>query len=152
MGYYMRYVTTSDAPISLKIIEDALKGLDSAYVIVPDEIEPLIGTLKLGNYVCGEVEINVPGDDIFEEDIEELHDLIAESDQDGEVIVAEKLNAAKAIVAMNAVWEGKDSSITLDKLEPLWDWLFETYSGILQADHEGFYDHETLIFETNLKI
>ena len=152
MGYYMRYITTSGADISLTILETALKGVDAGYAIVPDDIEPLIGTLKLGEYVCGEIEINTPDDDIFDEDIDDLCELIADSEQASELQIREILDKAKAIVAMNAIWEGGDSSITLDKLEPLWDWLFEHFPGVLQADHEGFYDHETLIFETNLKI
>ncbi|MEQ8673012.1 MAG: hypothetical protein RLP44_30440 [Aggregatilineales bacterium] len=152
MGYYMRYIVTSGAVISLKVIEDALKGVDARYAIVPDDIEPLIGTLKLGEYVCGEIEINTPDDDIFAEEIDDLRELIADSEQASEAKIRETLDTAKVIIAMNAVWEGGDSSVTLDKLEPLWDWLFEHFPGVLQADHEGFYDREDLIFETNLKI
>jgi hypothetical protein len=32
-----------------------------------------------------------------------------------------------------------------ERLDKLWDWLFETRGGLLQVDDEGYYDHERLI-------
>lgn len=155
MGYYMRYLSTSDKTVTLDAINAALKQVDSTYSITPDPAVPTIGELRQGDYVCGDVEINLPDDeddDIFAEDIDDLRDLVEDSDQDSEDRVLKTLDDAKMIVAVNAVWQGGDPSVTLDRLEPLWDWLFDNYPGLLQADNEGFYDRSDLIFETNLKI
>lgn len=154
MGYYMRYLLTTDAKLTLDELETALKQVDTKYQIRRDPILPLFGTLLLGKYICGELEINFPGDEdgIFEEDIEEMRDLITESGQDSETKVRDVLDKTTCIIALNAVWQGNDPDVTLDKMEPLWSWLFDHHLGLLQADSEGFFERDTLIFETNLKI
>ena len=35
----------------------------------------------------------------------------------------------------------------LQRLQPLWDWLFLFRSGVLHADGEGYYDADDLIVE-----
>jgi len=152
MGYYLRYICTTTTTLSLKQIENALKQQDSTFKITPDPIDPLIGDLHQGAYHCGEIQLNVPDDDIFEEDIEDLRELVEDSGQSGEQQVMDTLDAAKLIVAVNALWQGGDPSVTLDRLEPLWDWLFANHPGMLQADNEGFYNASGLVFKTNLKI
>jgi predicted RNase H-like HicB family nuclease len=38
--------------------------------------------------------------------------------------------------------QGRTSEDTLDRIAPLWDFLFKEYSGLLYADGEGYYDAE----------
>jgi hypothetical protein len=37
---------------------------------------------------------------------------------------------------------------TLSLLDPLWHWLQEHHRGLVQADGEGFYEHQRLILAT----
>ncbi len=55
---------------------------------------------------------------------------------------------SKAMFVIRVLWQGREAEETLDKIVPLWDWLFENYSGLLQADGEGYYDKEQKILKT----
>jgi len=65
MGYYLRYITTDARPVTLDMLERALKAVDGRYAIARSEFDDLTGELTFGERLCGVVEINVPGDDIF---------------------------------------------------------------------------------------
>ncbi len=61
MGYYMRYILTDDRETTLSEIETGLKQVDPDYSIGDGE------TLMYGDELYGEIEINVPGDGLFED-------------------------------------------------------------------------------------
>jgi hypothetical protein len=151
MGYYMRYIVTDTQDISLAVIVQALKQIDPAYAILTD-FDAASGDLLYGEKRYGEIEINRPGDDIFEEEIADLRELLPKQGTADARRVLDALEKAKAMVAVNALWKGRNSEATLEKIDPLWDWLFDHYAGILQADNEGFYDASGLILESSLKI
>lgn len=152
MGYYMRYITMTSVVITLQDIEKALKAIHSVYQVVPDQVNDLAGDLLWEETLLGEIEINRPSDGIFEEDIGDLKDLIQHSPDPNRQRVLDVLNKATTIVAIRALWKGHDADSVLTKIDPLWDWLFITHSGLLQADNDGFYDRAGLILETRLKI
>jgi hypothetical protein len=66
--------------------------------------------------------------------------------------VREVLANVKAMVVVEAFWQGEESEATLAKLDPLWDWLFAHYNGLSQADNEGFYDQSGLILERSFTL
>ncbi|MBZ0283329.1 MAG: hypothetical protein K8L97_21515 [Anaerolineae bacterium] len=147
MGYYMRYIATDTTTISLEVLEAALKLIDAAYAIKPDSQIDNLGDLFYGDMRMAQLEINVPDDDIFEDDINEFRDLVGTADEPGARQVLDVLEAATCMIAVEAFWEGENSEGTLAKLDPLWDWLFANRKGMSQADSEGFYDANGLILE-----
>ena len=60
MGYDMRYILTDDRKTTLSEMETSLKQVDLDYSIGDGE------TLMYGDELYGEIEINVPGDGLFE--------------------------------------------------------------------------------------
>lgn len=146
MGYTMRYITTDAGDISLALIEAALKQVDAAYTIANTDV-PDIGDLMHGDTRLGVIEINRPGDDIFDDDLAEFHDLVGTGDSPAQQRVLNVLDSAQAMIAVEAEWPGTDAEPVLGKLDDLWDWLFDHHPGLLQADAEGFYDGDELILE-----
>ncbi len=151
MGYYMRYITTDAAPITLAAIEKALQEIDADYSIINTELGDL-GDLMHQEMLCGQIEINRADDDIFEDDCQELKELVQGIDDPNEQTVLDTLEKARAIIAVEAIWDESDSETVLEKIDLLWDWLFATHTGLLQADNDGFYDQDGLILELNLKL
>jgi hypothetical protein len=151
MGYLMRYIATDGREITLPMIEAALKTIDPAYAIVNVEVDDL-GDLMYGDTQCAIIEINRPGDDMFEDDLAEFQDLVGKGDTGGEQVVRHTLTNATALIVIEALWKGEDAEPVLAKIDPLWDWLFANYAGLSQADSEGFYDSAGLILERNFTL
>jgi len=62
-------------------------------------------------------------------------------------LVAQTLEGATAIVAIQVLWQGRSTDETLKRIQPVWDVLSANREGLLQADGEGFYDGSGLILE-----
>lgn len=144
MGYYLRYFVADEAEINLTLLQEVLKEVSAAYEIRLDEVET-IGDLTYDGRFCGQIEINFPGEEIFEDDLMEFKALVGPDHDPGAEVVLSILETTQAIIAVEAFWEGDDAENTLAVLDPLWDWLFTHRKGILQADGEGYYDHDGLI-------
>ncbi len=71
---------------------------------------------------------------MFDEEIEELTEEVQEKRSRNKKRVAEVLQQAKAIVAVRVLSQGRDEEETMEKLVPLWEWLFVNRTGLLQAD------------------
>ncbi|MCB9457637.1 MAG: hypothetical protein H6671_16750 [Anaerolineaceae bacterium] len=151
MGYYLRFITTSQQAITVPVIAAALQALDPAYTLAGDQVDGIADLLH-GETFCGVLEINRPGDDIFEDDLREFRDMVGTGETEAERRVLAVLANAQAMVAVEAIWLGTDSASVLGRLDPLWDWLFAHYPGLLQADNEGFYDADDLILERNFML
>ncbi len=151
MGYLMRYLSTDARAITLSMIEAALKVVDPAYAIVNVEVDDL-GDLMHGDTHCAIIEINRPGDDMFEDDMTEFQDLVGKGDNPSEQRVRETLTNATALIVIEALWKGEDAEPILAKIDPLWEWLFANYAGLSQADSEGFYNSSELILERNFTL
>lgn len=133
MGYYLRFLVTDSQEISLVQVEVGLKQSNLDYRISD-------GDLMLGEDVLAEIEINCPSDGLFDEEIEELTEEVQEKRSRNKKRVAEVLQQAKAIVAVRVLSQGRDEEETMEKLVPLWEWLFVNRTGLLQADADGYYD------------
>lgn len=131
----MRYIVTASEPVTIEQLSTALSTADARYAIAEG------GDLTYRGEVFAQVEVNQPGDGLFEEEREELLGFLEDAeDQKAAAEVKKALNEATAIVAVRVLWGDRGTEATLDKLEPLWGWLFENRNGLLQADDEGYYD------------
>lgn len=146
MGYTMRYITTEGHDISLSLIESALREMDAAYGVTNTDL-PDLSDLMYGDTNLGLLEINRPGEDIFEDDLTEFRDLVGKCDSTEQQRVLDVLDRAQTMVVVEAMWQGTNAEPVLSRLDVLWDWLFAHYPGLLQADNEGFYEGDELILE-----
>lgn len=143
----MRFFVTDDHVVSLSDIEDVLQEIDPEYALRNVEFDSM-AALYYADTLLANIEINMPEDDIFQDDIAEFLDLVGE----GESRVRDVLNTARMMVVVEAFWKGTNPEPVLTKIDPLWDWLFTTHSGLSQADNEGFYDAGGLILERNFTL
>ena len=134
MSYYIRFITTDTAETTPSILEQALREADSQYSITES------GELMYSDDVYGVVEVNRPGDGLFEEEIGELKESVEDVRGKRKADVLKTLDAARAIVAVQVLFADRRPEVTLQRLDPLWEWLISHRAGLLQADDEGFYD------------
>lgn len=145
MGYYMRFFDTSEKPLNLETIESELKKVDQAYHL--DDNKRLCGDLYYAEDIYGCLEINEPKEELFRAEIDEMLDLVLNSEDKNRVRVETVLRNTKRIVVVQVLSGNRTSEDTLERIHPLWEWLFSTRSGLLFADGEGFYDSTELVLE-----
>ncbi len=144
MGYYMRFLVTDSRKLDLPtIISGLAKKKDRKYRINPSGTDA--GELYLGNELLGELEINRRGTDLADSELAELEEELEAVD--GAAAARKVLKKARTIVALRVLWQGREVEPTMEMLDPVWDWFFETRDGLLQADGEGYYDADGLIIE-----
>jgi hypothetical protein len=143
MSYYMRYIFTDPAAPDLNALETVLTTADPAFNLLIDPAASNIADVFYSDDAYGVLEINQPGGDIFEEDIEDLTEAVSYHDDPRKDIVLRTLKAATGLVALQVTEAGH---AYLERFDPLWDWLFERYNGLLQVDEQGFFDaHERIL-------
>jgi hypothetical protein len=153
MSFYMRFISTSSKPITLDLIESGLNEVDPGYMLENAQTE----TFSAADFVfegqlCAELEINRSGDDIFQDEIDELADYLQDVDwsrADAQGQVFDTLEAAQLMISVRVPQRGDDIEVILDRIEPLWDWLFDHYDGLLQIDGDGYYGPGGLIYNLN---
>jgi hypothetical protein len=137
MGYYMRFISTDDREITLSILEQALQKVDSRYSI------SAFGQLRYADDLYGLLQID-PVDE-FDEEIAELKEDVEEVQGGRRAEVLNTLDGARTMVAVQVLRQDREMEPTLQKIDPLWDWLFSHRKGLHQADGEGYYDRSGLI-------
>jgi hypothetical protein len=137
MSYFIRFLLADGPPPALDDISLALQTLDDAALLARDAAEPGRADLYFGDTLYAEIELNEPGDDLFEEDRDELLDELGKQDAPGVADAAAALRAATGAVVLRVYEPGHDDPA---RLNALIDWLFETRTGVLQVDEEGFFD------------
>jgi hypothetical protein len=140
MSYFMRYISTDTAPITLAQLEQALQAVNPHYRIVNN-------VLYLGDDVYGDLEINLPGDALFADEITELQETVSDTRSKQKRTVLETLQQATAIVAVQVLWQNREMETTLQALDPLWTWLLAHWQGLLQVDGEGYYTQTKLLLK-----
>src|SRR5262249_17915554 len=113
MAYYMRFISTDETETTRSILEQALQQADPRYSITES------GQLRHGDDLYGLVEINLPDDGLFEEELSELKESVEEARGTTRADVLKTLNEAKAIVAVQVLWQGRKPEPTLQKIDPL---------------------------------
>jgi hypothetical protein len=148
MGYYMRYIVTEDTPLQLSDLEAGLKAVDPKYVLERDEVDDVEAVLIYDSAVYGHIFLNVPGDDLFNDEIGELLEFVEEATGDKKHQVVEVLKVATSLFCIQVLDQGRTTTEgTLEKIDPIWAWMFENKRGLMQADGEGYYDRTGLILE-----
>ena len=142
MTYFMRFIYKTGEPITIAEIEAALKARDDKFVIYGDAADEEAGDLMYGEDLYGELELNTVREIMFQEDVQELSDQIAELHEPAAPYVRNLLADATGMVVLRV---GEMGHYNAEKLDVLWDWLFEVRGGVLQVDAEGYYDAERLI-------
>jgi hypothetical protein len=145
MGYYLRFITTDTNLIDLVKIGQVLQSTDPKYAL---EIKGKNATLHYDNEAYADLEINLPGDGLFEEEIEELLEFLEDTKGPKKKRVQAVLKDSKQIFAAQVVFGGREPEVTFDRIDPIWEHLFEHHKGLLQTDGEGYYDSpEHLLLE-----
>jgi hypothetical protein len=145
MGYYLRFITTDTNLIDLVKIGQVLQSTDPKYAL---EIKGKNATLHYDNEAYADLEINLPGDELFEEEIEELLEFLEDVKSRKKKRIQTTLKEAKQIFAAQVVFGGREPEVTFDRIDPIWEHLFEHHKGLLQTDGEGYYDSpEHLLLE-----
>jgi hypothetical protein len=142
MCYYMRYIVTDEEGVSLLEIEQALQTVDPSYSIQD-------GDLRFGDDLYGQIEVNRSGDTLFEEEIEEFIAELEDIKGGSKKTVETALRSANTIVAVQVLWQGRETEETLGRVDPLWEWLFANRQGLLQADGEGYYSTSGLVLQVD---
>jgi hypothetical protein len=139
MSYHMRFILTDGAPPSLEALEATFKAADPSFFIERDAADVSCGDLYHGDEVYAEIEINLRGDPVCDEDIEEFQEELEKHDDPNRLLVLDVLARATGMVVLRILLAGHENQ---QHLNVLWDWLFESRSGLLQVDSEGFFDRE----------
>ncbi len=152
MGDFIRYLFTVEPDLTLASLEDGFKAVDAAFSIFPDPATDNSGDLIYGGEVYGDLEINRRGDQVFDEDIEELREQIVaigmdsiddlDSDDEGFAMVEQALISTSGMIALQLSEAGHEH---YQQIDLFWDWLFERYPGLLQIDEEGYYSQDEQI-------
>ena len=140
----MRFVVTDERPVTTSDLRDVMLGAGSGYELDADDVA---GTISYHGAPMALVEINVPGDGLFDDEREELIEFAAEAEGDGRARVLEVLRNARTIVAAQILFGTGEAKSTLALVDPLWAWLFHNRQGLLQADGEGYYDQHGLVLQ-----
>jgi hypothetical protein len=144
----MRFFDRSDEALLMKDIELTLQQKDPAYRLeVFEDSERPLADMYFGEQVYAQVELNQPGDGLFDEEIREMLDFLLDAEGSGRKQVENVLKTAKRTIAVQVLSQGRSSEETLSVIDPLWDWLFLTRTGLLHADGEGYYDEDGLVLE-----
>ena len=148
MGYYMRFINTDTRPITAAHLRSALVGADPGYDI---EIDDTAATINHSGVTIAHVEINTPGDGLFDEERDELVEFASDASGDRSAMarVVATLRAATSIVAAQVLFGTGDVEQTLTRLDPLWTWLLQNRQGLVQADSEGYYDASGIVLKVN---
>lgn len=143
MSYHLRFLITDPGELDLDDLRTSLRAVNRKYRL---DIEDGSGALRLGNEVIGQVRLTTPEDDGFEDELAGLEEAASEGSGAGEARVADALATVQIILAVEVPGKvhGREA---LESLDPVWEWLFGNREGLLQADNEGYYDEDGLIFE-----
>jgi hypothetical protein len=144
----MRFFDTTKKSLAISEIDGALKEVDPKYRLdIPGKAKIPQADLYHGDNLCGELEINKPGDGLFDDEIEEMLEFLEDAKGKSRQTVEKVLRGAKRIVVMRVLSQGRKAKQTFARLDPLWEWLFANRTGLLQADGEGYYDKVKLILK-----
>lgn len=146
MGYRMRFISTDQRVVTTTDLQSAFVAVDPGYVV---EIDATVATIHHTGATIAHIEINVPGDGLFDAERDELIEFATDAtgNRAAKRRVLDALEGARAIVAAQVLFGTGDTETTLNRLDPLWAWLFDHREGLLQADGEGYYDARGLLLQ-----
>jgi hypothetical protein len=136
MGDYIRFIS-GDCTLSLRQIEAIFKAVDEAFTFLGDASSPTHCEVYYDSQVLAALDVHHADDDLFEEDIQMLAEQVMATDEPRKGFVLSRLRAANWLLALELYEAGH---IGYDRIDQVWDMLFEQCSGLLQIDEEGYYD------------
>ncbi len=147
MPYRMRFIDTLDEPLAVKDMETAFKRENESYHLQFSEgTKTPMAELHFDDEIYAQIEINQSGDGLFDEEIQEMLDLLLEAEGPAQARVENVLKSAKRTIAVQVLSAGRKLD-ALGVISPLWSWLFLVRKGLLYADGEGYYDEVGIILE-----
>ncbi|WP_020470989.1 hypothetical protein [Zavarzinella formosa] len=148
MAYHMRFFDTSPKPLTITAVETALRVTDPTYRLVDVGENPIPqASLFLGDAPQGELEINTPGDGVFDNLVKEMLARLANSGHEFREAVETTLTMTQRIITVRISAEEASLDDTLAAIDPLWDWLFDSRQGLLHAEGEGYYEDGEMVLE-----
>ncbi len=137
MAYYMQvFVEGQTAP--------TLSDLRAAYL--GSSAQLLGNVIQRGDECYGILSISIWGDNLFEGELDEFRESLENVRWNFDKMKVQRcLNSAVATVTVQVVFGDREIPLTLSHIDPLFNWLRAHYSGLIQADGEGFYDGSKLI-------
>jgi hypothetical protein len=153
MGYFIRFLTQSTNPVDLVAIYNALAAKDVRYKIAQDESgrspgnpasfkDKSWGLLIHSGKVYGSITICPRGSELFREDMTLLESNTARTNAENRQKILDFLKKTNCMVALQIMREGWDDLEDGKITGPLFDWLLETYGGLVHAQNEGYYDKD----------
>ena len=133
----MRFFLSDGPPPALAELA-AVVAADGG-LIAGDASEPGRGDLYFDGALYAEVEVNAPGDEIFDEDRADLLDELAKQDDPAAAEAAAALRTAAGAVVFRVYEPGHDD---WPRMNILVNSLFARRAGVLQVDEEGFFDRD----------
>ncbi|MFN8379266.1 MAG: hypothetical protein U0452_11405 [Anaerolineae bacterium] len=133
----MRFFMSDGPPPSLDDLAAMVAASNPPGMLARDAAEPARGDLFFGDVLYAEIEVNAPGDEIFEEDRLDLLDELAKQDDPNAAEAVDAVRWATGAVVLRVYEPGHDD---WPRLNLIVDWLFDTRAGLLQVDEEGFFD------------
>lgn len=137
----MRFFSESPLPARNEV-QAAFLSASQGYALTADEP----GVLSFAGSEIAVLEFSYPGDELFQEEIEEFMECL-EGSFFKRRRVEKCLKNCKGILVVQVLLGGKQHNETLDRLAPLWQFLMKRSKGLIQADGEGFYEGTKLILE-----
>ena len=146
MGYYMRYLFEGEPEVQLDALEAALKKIDGGYAFVDWANDGRSAEIRYNDEVYGafDLEMIEDGDEEIQEMIEEVESAKGWFVKKPKERVLAFLRQVRVRLVVRVLWGGREGNETLDRLDPIWEWLMANYKGLLYADGEGFYEGKKL--------
>lgn len=144
MSYHMRFFDLSPKPLTFAAIETALRVTDPGYRL---DANGAVASLWLSEKALGEMEIHAPGDGAFERVVGERVSALAASEDEYREAVEAALHSSRQLIEIRLDVLEEDLDDSLEAIDPLWDWLFDSREGLLHAEGEGYYQDGEMLLE-----
>ncbi len=139
LGYYMRFFATGKPSPTLESVGEILRQAH------PD-MEFSDATLQKQGIPYGALEVNVAGEEMFEEERDEFLESLEDDDSPGASHIRQALHDSQATVVLQVLGGSLDLETVLSRFDILWETLSREPGGLMQADGEGFYEGPNLIW------
>jgi len=118
----------------MPLLEEVLKESGPDYSIAERLPSPREGgNLMHSGGLYAQIEINRRGDRLFDQELGELREEVEECEgkRKERKAVLETLKVARATVAVQVLWQDRGTVETLQRIDPIWKWLFANRKGLL---------------------
>ena len=135
----MRFILTDGPAPTLDDIESDVRKKDTDYSI---DREPgaATGDIRYEGDIYGEIEVGAVGTGNIDQDLADLTALLPDADDGDPATVEAILKSATSMVTVRFPSEDQASEQSLQTVYPIWQGLFASRQGVLQADDDGYFD------------